>query len=180
MTSRHAAAAVSGDDVDLVVELRPLVVRTVRLTVGAGSPVAEDAAQEALIELQRALPRLRDRNAARAFAARIAMRVALKAARRERRFALLGISSQLDLEPHAPGLGPAELLELKRAFDALPPRQRGTAVLRLYVGLSEEETAMALNCSIGTVKRQLHDARKALRSQLGLDDGDIPNGGRGR
>ncbi len=61
---------------------------------------------------------------------------------------------------------PIELLELKGAFDALPPRQRATAVLRLYVGLTEQETADALGCSVGTVKHQLHDARRALAAHL--------------
>ena len=122
-------------------ELRPLVVRTVRLVVGAGSAIAEDAAQEALLELDRALRQLREPRAARAYAARIAARVALRVARRERRFRLLGlVERQIGPEPGQPG----DLVELKQAFDSLPPRQRAVAVLRLYVGLSEQETAEAL------------------------------------
>jgi hypothetical protein len=35
---------------------------------------------------------------------------------------------------------PLDLVELKEAFDRLPAGQRATAVLRLYVGLSEQET----------------------------------------
>jgi RNA polymerase sigma factor (sigma-70 family) len=157
-------------DSELLEELRPLVVRTVRLVVGAGSAIAEDAAQDALVELDRALPSLREPTAARAFAAKIATRVAIRTARRERRFALLGFraSAPERLTP----VQPADLVELKEAFDRLPPRQRATAVLRLYVGLSERETADALGCSIGTVKRQLHDARAALAAHLkeGQDD----------
>jgi len=61
-------------DEALLAEVQPLVVRTVRLVVGAGSGVAEDAAQEALFELIRSLPRLKDARAAPAFAARIATR----------------------------------------------------------------------------------------------------------
>lgn len=151
----------------LVVELRPVVVRAVRLMVGAGSAVAEDAAQEALIELQRSLPSLRDQDAAKAFAARIACRVALKVARRERRYARLGLASGRAVETQ--GTPPPDLVELKDAFDALPPRQRATAVLRLHIGLSEQETAAVLGCSVGTVKRQLHDARRSLRSSLSRD-----------
>jgi RNA polymerase sigma factor (sigma-70 family) len=55
---------------------------------------------------------------------------------------------------------------LKQAFDALPARLRATAVLRLQAGLSEEETAWALGCSVGTVKSNLHDARKRLTHLL--------------
>jgi RNA polymerase sigma factor (sigma-70 family) len=145
----------------LLAELKPVVVRTVRLIVGAGSAVAEDAAQEALIELAQAFGTLRDPAAGPAFAARIAARVALRVARRERRLAVLGMRSSRVIESVAADELP-DLLELKQAFDRLPPRQRATAVLRLYVGLSEQETARALRCSAGTVKRQLHDARRAL------------------
>lgn len=156
-----------------LVELQPLVVRTVRLVVGSGSAVAEDAAQEALLELSRALPRLRSGTSAGAFAAKIAARVALRAVKRERRFALLGLRVQeLPASASVANGQPAELVELKEAFDRLPARQRATAVLRLHVGLSEQETAEALSCSVGTVKHQLHDARIALAAYLeGSDDG---------
>lgn len=155
-----------------IAELQPLVVRTVRLVVGAGSAVAEDAAQEALLELSRALPRLRAGGSAAAFAAKIAARVALRTLKRERRFALLGLRvRELQPSPAVAKEQPAELLELKEAFDRLPARQRATAVLRLYVGLSEHETAEALGCSVGTVKHQLHDARIALAGYLEGRDG---------
>ena len=55
---------------------------------------------------------------------------------------------------------------IKEAFDRLPPAMRATAVLRLYVGLSEEETAETLDCSVGTVKSNLHDARNGSRPRL--------------
>ena len=159
----------AGSSSDVVLaELRPLVVRTVRLIVGAGSTLAEDAAQEALLELSRSLPRLREGRAAPAFAARIAARVAMRAVKRERRFAAIGLRSP-DSGWAALSVQPVEMVELKEAFDRLPPRQRATAVLRLYVGLSEQETAAALGCSLGTVKHQLHDARRALAAYLNGD-----------
>jgi RNA polymerase sigma factor (sigma-70 family) len=148
----------------LLAELQPLVVRTVRLVVGARSSVAEDAAQEALLEVSRSIPRLKDRGAARAFAARIAARIAIRTAKRERRFAALGLRARSTGAPAS--AEPLELLELKEAFDCLPPRQRATAVLRLYVGLNEQETADALGCSVGTVKHHLHDARYKLALYL--------------
>jgi RNA polymerase sigma factor (sigma-70 family) len=156
----------SGDAV--LAELHPLVVRTVRLIVGAGSALAEDAAQEALLELGRALPRLREGKAAPAFAARVAARVAMRAVKRERRYAALGLRWR-ESDGAVSSVQPVELLELKEAFDRLPPRQRATAVLRLYVGLSEQETADALGCTTGTVKHQLHDARRALAAYLNGD-----------
>jgi RNA polymerase sigma factor (sigma-70 family) len=154
----HAAAA-------LLTQLSPLVVRAVRLVVGSGSAVAEDAAQEALLEVSRSLPQLKNVAAAPAWAMRIASRVALRAARREARLSFAGRrvegAPELLADTH-----PSNMLELKEAFDRLPPRVRVTAVLRLYVGLSEAETATALDCSVGTVKSQLHEARRRLSRDL--------------
>jgi DNA-directed RNA polymerase specialized sigma24 family protein len=39
-------------------------------------------------------------------------------------------------------------------------------VLRLYAGLTEDETAGVLGCSLGTVKSNLHDARQRLAGAL--------------
>ena len=50
-------------------------------------------------------------------------------------------------------------------------------MLRLYVGLTEEETAEALQCSVGTVKSQLHDARRALAAYLSDNDANGKRGG---
>jgi len=56
--------------------------------------------------------------------------------------------------------------ELDEILAILPPRQRVTVVLRVLEGLSEAETAVALDCSPGTVKsnlaRGLQRAREAM------------------
>src|SRR2546423_15334945 len=72
-----ARRATGGDETaraELVRELQPLVVRTARLIVGSGSPAAEDAAQDALVDLLRGLGSLRDPQAITAWACRIATR----------------------------------------------------------------------------------------------------------
>jgi RNA polymerase sigma-70 factor (sigma-E family) len=61
----------------------------------------------------------------------------------------------------------AEALDLRRALDALPARQRATVVLRYYCDLSVDATAHALNCSPGTVKSQTARGLDALRRILG-------------
>jgi DNA-directed RNA polymerase specialized sigma24 family protein len=38
--------------------------------------------------------------------------------------------------------------------------------LRLQAGLSADDTAVVLGCSIGTVKSNLHDARRRLTKDL--------------
>jgi RNA polymerase sigma factor (sigma-70 family) len=162
------AAALS----ELLADLRPLVVQTTRLIVGAGSWIAEDAAQEALLDISRGIGKLRDPAAVRTWAMRIATRRALKVARRERllRSRTAVAVGELQAAVSADGRQAA----IKQAFDRLPPRLRATAVLRLHAGLSEDETADALECSVGTVKSNLHDARKRL-TRLLIEAGYAPS-----
>jgi RNA polymerase sigma factor (sigma-70 family) len=162
----RGAAAGDRDALDeLVRELEPTVVRAVRLIVGSGSWSAEDAAQEALIDVTRGIGSLRDPRAVKTWALRVATSRALKIARRERLLALR--RSPVIVDDLAVSPEEHRSAELKAAFDRLPPRLRATAVLRLYVGLSEAETAEVLGCSTGTVKSNLHDARKRLGKTLG-------------
>jgi RNA polymerase sigma-70 factor (sigma-E family) len=51
----------------------------------------------------------------------------------------------------------------------LPMRQRAVLVLRYFEDLSIDETAAALDCSVGTVKSQTHHALNRLRELLGDD-----------
>ena len=148
----------------LLEELEPLVVRTTRLIVGSGSSAAEDAAQEALLDVARGIGELREPEAARAWAIRVASTRAIKVAQRERLTSLrrAELTDEIPASPQTDGRTAA----IKDAFDRLPPALRATAVLRLYVGFSEAETAAALDCSLGTVKSNLHDARRKLASTL--------------
>ena len=147
----------------LVGLLEPSVVRAVRLIVGSGSSIAEDAAQEAMLDVARSIGSLRDPAALHVWAARIATRRAIKVARRERLFGLVRLPRSRDGVTAEPQNSSAAL---KEAFDELPPRLRATTVLRLYLGFSEAETAEALGCSVGTVKSNLHDARARLSEAL--------------
>jgi DNA-directed RNA polymerase specialized sigma24 family protein len=161
-TTLLASRACGGDREalnELLSELRPFVVRTARLVVGSGSWAAEDAAQEALLDISRGIGRLRDPTAVRAWALRVVVRRALGVARRER-LRVRNLPVHDGLQEPAPGVG--RQAALKQAFDSLPPRLRATAVLRLQAGLSENETANALGCSVGAVKSNLHDARRRL------------------
>jgi len=169
-----ARDAVAGDAAALarlLDELEPVVVRTTRLIVGPGKAHAEDAAQEALVDLARGITKLRDPEAVLAWAGRIATRRALRAARWER----LRRGRERELLPTlaAPVSDDTRRVALGIAFDRLPPRRRATAVLRLYLGLSEAETAAVLGTSVGAVKSQLHDARVQLTQSL-LEAGVAP------
>jgi len=169
-----ARAAVDGDPralAQLLEELEPLVVRTVRLIVGPGKAAAEDAAQEALTDLARRIGTLRNPDSVIAWTARIATRRAMRAARFDR---LTRQRETTFLQSAGIADGGERRTALSDAFDRLPRRQRAIAVLRLYVGLSEAETADALGISVGAVKSQFHAARKRLAEYL-QDAGVAPS-----
>lgn len=61
----------------------------------------------------------------------------------------------------------AAVVDLRRAVDSLPPRQRTAIVLYHYLDLSIIEVAQYMACSTGTVKSTLSDARASLGKRLG-------------
>jgi len=63
-----------------------------------------------------------------------------------------------------------ERLDLYRALEALPRRQRDVVVLRHLADMSEAAVAEALGCSIGTVKSNASRARAALRAVLTIEE----------
>lgn len=58
-------------------------------------------------------------------------------------------------------------LDIERALAELPRRQRLSVDCYYFVGLSVAETAAVMNCSEGTVKSTLSDARARLKAILG-------------
>jgi RNA polymerase sigma-70 factor (sigma-E family) len=58
---------------------------------------------------------------------------------------------------------------LLQALQCLTPRQRAVVVLRHYHQLSEQETAYALDCSVGTVKSTASRALARLREHPALE-----------
>lgn len=58
------------------------------------------------------------------------------------------------------------ILDMRSALNLLPERQRLTVVLRVYEGLSCEETAGVMGCSEGSVKAQYHNGVRKLREAM--------------
>ncbi len=68
--------------------------------------------------------------------------------------------------PEEAAAGRERLMVLKEALDSLPQDQRIAIILREIEGLSYEEIAETMNCSIGTVMSRIHYARKKLKEKL--------------
>ena len=60
-----------------------------------------------------------------------------------------------------------------RAVTQLPERQRACVVLRYFEDLPEAEIAELMECSVGTVKSQLHKARARLEKTLAASEGSL-------
>ena len=65
----------------------------------------------------------------------------------------------------------AERMRLRSALVAVPARQRAAVVLRHYLGLSLEDTAGVLGCTVGTAKSQTSRGLARLRSLMEDHDG---------
>jgi RNA polymerase sigma-70 factor (ECF subfamily) len=57
-------------------------------------------------------------------------------------------------------------VDLDRAIEGLPKRQRVAVELHYLLGLDVRECATVMPCTEGTVKSTLHDARNNLRGVL--------------
>jgi RNA polymerase sigma-70 factor (ECF subfamily) len=126
---------------------------------------ARDALQETLIAAWLGLPRLRHVDRFWPWLAGIAANKAADATRR--RPSLNGSRPELAAEVVADAHG---ALAVRQALDRLPERWREVLLLRLVLGLSEEETATALGVRLGTVKSRAARARGRLLELL--DEGD--------
>lgn len=121
---------------------------------------ADDAAQEALVQVFRDLRTLREPDALRGWARRIAVRESVRHAQRARAGAHAPGAAEATLAADArdPALAP----DVRAVLARLAPEQRAILVLRDLEGLSEEEAAAQLGVAKGTVKSRLFRAREAF------------------
>jgi RNA polymerase sigma-70 factor (ECF subfamily) len=156
---------------ELVRELAPLLYRflVVRLRNEAD---ARDTLQETLIVAWQRLPELRDPQSCRAWLLTIAVRKATELARKRSRDPVAEARSSQAQDMLA-------ALELDAALAALPSEMRDVILLRYLVGLSEVETAEALQVRAGTVKSRASRARRRLAVMLeSVEEADHEGDGR--
>jgi RNA polymerase sigma factor (sigma-70 family) len=159
-------AARSGDRAafaTLIERHRPLLIASCRRMLGAGD-LAEEAAQEAVIQAMLGLGRLRDPERFGAWLVGIGLNVGRRLLRPRP-----AVAWQADVA--APD--PSEVVEaadvaarVREAIAALPAGQRRAVRLFYLAGLPQREVAMALGIEVGAVKGRLHKARRVLRERL--------------
>jgi RNA polymerase sigma-70 factor (ECF subfamily) len=132
--------------------------------VSGSRAVAEDIAQEAMIEAQRRWNTIGLYDKPGAWLRRVTIQKASKRLRRAR----LEAASMLKLS--ASTAIPAGSDEVESVFDAirkLPARQRAAVTLHYLDGFSVTEVAEVLDCAPGTAKAHLYKARQSLARMLG-------------
>jgi RNA polymerase sigma-70 factor (ECF subfamily) len=92
-----------------------------------------------------------------------------RAARRTHERRLRVVDDAADL-PEAAIADRVADLDLERAITTLGERQQLAVHLHYFLGLTVDETAAVMDCTAGTVKSTLFDARARLRAVLGDDD----------
>ncbi len=143
---------------------RPALLRTAYLLTGQHAD-AEDLVQKALI---RAVPHWRRiADNPEPYVRTIVSRESISRWRR-RRWRELSTDDLPEVVHTDPDV--AGRADLRRALAALSPRQRAVIVLRYFEDLTEQETAEALGCAVGTVKSHARDGLARLRTTLAADE----------
>lgn len=124
---------------------------------------AEDAVQEAFVQVIRTISSLRDPAAFRPWFYRIVINAAKRLSRR-RWFAPAFTAPAAS--PEEAVIGAEEVEAVRLAIADLPDLHREVLVLRYYADLSEAEIAETLGLAAGTVKSRLHRAKEALEARL--------------
>ncbi len=132
--------------------------------------LAEDATQQALVNVWRDLPQLRDPARFDAWSYRLLVRACYAEARRRRRWA-----PNLRLLPaDEPTSTDGSTLvvdrdQLERGFRRLSSEHRAVVVLHHYLDMPLDEVAETLGVPVGTVRSRLHHAMRGLRAALDAD-----------
>lgn len=131
------------------------LVRTATLIVGS-RPVAEELVQDAFVRVHGKWDTITNPPAYARRAVVNACRSHLRRRSLERRHLATLTVDVAELEAR----------ELLDALAELPTKQRTAVVLRFYSGLSERETAEAMDCPTGTVGSLVHRALATLRTRI--------------
>jgi RNA polymerase sigma-70 factor (sigma-E family) len=137
---------------------------------------AEDAVANALVKLY---PRWRKLERPDLYARTMVYRAAIDETRRPWRRERSSGDAMPDVVLRDAAATSDLQLGLRAALDLVPARQRAAVFLRHYLGLSIEETAGILDCTVGTAKSQSSRGLARLRELLAADRIDLSGDGMG-
>jgi len=135
------------------------------------SDLAEDATQQALLQIWRELPSLRDPNRFEAWCYRVLVRACYAEGRATRRWAPNVLL--LSLEPSGGEGSLSEVWDrdqLERGFRRLSIEHRTVVVLHYYLDQTPEEIGDTLGVPVGTIRSRLFYAVRAMRAHLEADE----------
>lgn len=157
-----------------VLAVGPTILSAVRRVVGARHSDVEDIAQEAVIQLLRALDGFRSECSVRHFACRVATMQALQARRQSRyRDKFTPITAAEAMEDRASEAHVAQddalanerrRLAIRQMLDELPEAQAEAVALYFIMGFTAEEVAEATQTPVPTVRSRIRLARDALKA----------------
>lgn len=133
--------------------------------------LAQDAAQDAMVNAMRALDRFREEASFRTWVLRIAANSAKSHARRRWRKrevtlrAVEGLAGE-EADPEETAVVRDEAARVKAVLETLPRKQRMAVELRVNQGLEYPEVARILNCSTGAARVNYHLGIKKLRELM--------------
>jgi RNA polymerase sigma-70 factor (ECF subfamily) len=132
--------------------------------------LAEDATQQALLNVWRDLPQLRDPARFDAWSYRLLVRACYAEGRRTRRWAPNLRLLPADEPMAADGLSSVvDRDQLERGFRRLSIEHRAVVVLHHYLDMPLDQVAETLGIPAGTVRSRLHHAMQGLRAALDAD-----------
>jgi RNA polymerase sigma-70 factor (ECF subfamily) len=173
---RLATLASAGDDAaarQLLRAVRPAMTRTIAAVLGARHPELDDVAQESMIGFLRALAAFRGDCHPAGYASRIALHTALRALRRDKlersrsdELARLSPPETSSSLPSEEAASEQRRTVLRDLLEDLPPEQAEALALRVVLGWSLEEVALATGAPVNTVRSRVRLAKEALRRRI--------------
>ena len=135
---------------------------------------ALDVVQEVFIKLFRSIKNFKGRSHFYTYLYRMVMNTAIDHKRKAGKQFMSSLNEEGSFEPPDEAeKGPERILLQKEleervnlAMDKLPAEQKAALIFRDVEGLSYQEMAEAMGCSIGTVMSRLHYGRKRMQESL--------------
>src|SRR3972149_6456635 len=135
---------------------------------------ALDIVQEVFIKLFRSIKNFKGKSHFYTYLYRMVMNTAIDHKRKAGKQFMSSLNEEGSFEPSDEAeKGPERILlqkeleeRVKLAMDRLPAEQKAALIFRDVEGLSYQEMAEAMGCSIGTVMSRLHYGRKSMQESL--------------